>query len=398
MIRSVGSGRGPPARSAVRRRDVVPVTLPSPSTAAAPAAGADRRRRRPDVVSATLTSPSSNGVRPRGLLRLVRWRQPRRPGSRGGRGSRPVSAAAGRTGSPHGSEWSTTPLIMSGRWPRISQASVSDAAPSTTVIDPRPMTSMTWSGPTTPAVSSSTPRPSRLGFWAIRLRSRPSRFRCWKCWSTITPGSSPRPAAICAIRCLGVAPDAPKAIMWLEMALAPADVPATTAPASNRAAIASASRVPPMVELSRSWLPPVRKMPLASRTIRAACSSFAWVRVTAWSGRTPAAPSSVNTARYRSPASGPIDDAVLITAICALLPPASATNRPRMTLSRTLSSAPPMMMTVPCAMVGGVYRRRRARTRAGPGRGPSPSAATDVAVRGTDAPVHRDRSGPRARE
>ena len=87
------------------------------------------------------------------------------------------------------------------------------------------MTSMTWSGPTTPAVSSSTPSPSRLGFWAIRLSSRPSRFRCWKCWSTMTPGRTPRPAAIWAIRCLGVAPDAPNAIMWLDIADAPAEVP-----------------------------------------------------------------------------------------------------------------------------------------------------------------------------
>ena len=78
---------------------------------------------------------------------------------------------------------------------------------------PRPMTSITPSGPTTPAVSSSTPRPSSDGFWAISDSSRPSRFRCWKCWSTMTPGSIPRPAAIWAIRCFGVAPDAPNAIM-----------------------------------------------------------------------------------------------------------------------------------------------------------------------------------------
>ena len=102
------------------------------------------------------------------------------------------------------------------------------------VMLPRPITSMTWSAPTTPAVSSSTPRPSRLGFWAIRLSSRPSRLRCWKCWSMITPGSTPRPAAIWAIRCLGVAPDAPNAIMWLLIADAPADVPAITAPSWKR--------------------------------------------------------------------------------------------------------------------------------------------------------------------
>src|SRR6476659_4711125 len=38
-----------------------------------------------------------------------------------------------------------------------------------------------------------------------------------------------------------------------------------------------------------------------------------------------------------------------MTAIVAFSPPASATNRFRMTRSRTLSSAPPMMMTVPSA-------------------------------------------------
>ena len=40
-------------------------------------------------------------------------------------------------------------------------------------------------------------------------------------------------------------------------------------------------------------------------------------------------------------------EAVEITAIVAFSPPASETKRLRMTRSRTLSSAPPMMMTVP---------------------------------------------------
>ena len=40
--------------------------------------------------------------------------------------------------------------------------------------------------------------------------SRPSRFRCWKCWSMITPGRTPSPAAIWAMRCLGVAPLRPE--------------------------------------------------------------------------------------------------------------------------------------------------------------------------------------------
>ena len=62
----------------------------------------------------------------------------------------------------------------------------------------------------------------------------------------------PSPAAIWAIRCFGVAPDAPNAIMWLDIAEAPADVPAMTAPSENRSKIASARRVPPMVDDSRS--------------------------------------------------------------------------------------------------------------------------------------------------
>ena len=93
------------------------------------------------------------------------------------------------------------------------------------------MTSMMWSGPTTPAVSSSTPSPSRLGFWAIRLSSRPSRFRCWKCWSMMTPGQHAEPGGdLCHPVLRASRPDAPKAIMWLDIAEAPADVPATTAP------------------------------------------------------------------------------------------------------------------------------------------------------------------------
>ena len=50
----------------------------------------------------------------------------------------------------------------------------------------------------------------------------------------ITPGRTPRPAAIWAIRSLGVAPDAPNAIMWLLIAEAPAEVPAITAPCWKR--------------------------------------------------------------------------------------------------------------------------------------------------------------------
>ena len=75
--------------------------------------------------------------------------------------------------------------------------------------------------------------------------------------------------------------------------------------------------VPPMVEDRRIWLPPVRNTPVESWTARAESSSFAWVRVVAWMGVTCAAPSSVNTLRYISPASGPSDEALLMTAMRA---------------------------------------------------------------------------------
>src|SRR6476659_1541307 len=63
--------------------------------------------------------------------------------------------------------------------------------------------------------------------------------------------------------------------MWLLIADAPADVPAITAPCRKRSSIASANRVPPIVEASLSWLPPVRNTPVASRRVRATVSSLA---------------------------------------------------------------------------------------------------------------------------
>ena len=175
---------------------------------------------------------------------------------------------------------------MMGRWAGTSHASVSERPPSTIVTLRRPMISMTWSGPTTPAVSSSMPMPSRAGFWAMIESRRPSRLRCWKCWSTMTSGRTPRPAASWAMRCRGDAPLAPKATMWVLIAEAPALVPAITAPAAWRSWMMWAIKVPPIVELRRSWLPPVRKMPVASRRAWALASSLASARVTVWMGRT----------------------------------------------------------------------------------------------------------------
>ena len=132
------------------------------------------------------------------------------------------------------------------------------------------------------------------------------------------------------MRCLGVAPLAPNATMCVLIAEAPALVPATTEPWRWRRVIASASGVPPIVEDSRSWLPPVRKTPVASRTVRTAIGSEHCARVVAWIGCTSAAPSSVKTRRYISPANGPSEEAVQITAIRASWPPASVTKRDRM--------------------------------------------------------------------
>ena len=134
------------------------------------------------------------------------------------------------------------------------------------VTDPLPSTSITPDGLTRAAVSSSMPMPSSAGDWATSASSRPMRFRCSKCWSMITPGSSPRPALICVIRCLGVVPLVPKATMWVLMADAPALVPATIAPCLWRSMIARPSAVPPITLDRRSWLPPVMKMPVASVT------------------------------------------------------------------------------------------------------------------------------------
>ena len=60
------------------------------------------------------------------------------------------------------------------------------------------------------------------------------------------------------MRFLGVGPALPNATMWLAMALAPADVPAITAPRSCARKRASPSLVPATTWVRRDWLPPVR--------------------------------------------------------------------------------------------------------------------------------------------
>ena len=225
---------------------------------------------------------------------------------------------------------------------------------------PRPMTSMIPSGPTTPAVSSSTPRPSSDGFWAIRLSSRPRRFRCWKCWSTITPGSIPSPAAIWAIRCFGVAPEAPNAIMWLHIAEAPARRAGHHGPVPEPLEHRVGQPRAADVEASLSWLPPVRKTPVASRSASGERgSSLACGRVVAWSGRT------VLTPRSREDLAVPLARLESRGSTRSRSRRSSrpgrrrgSTKRLRMTRSRILSSAPPMMMTVRRSLNGHRLRVR----------------------------------------
>ena len=100
------------------------------------------------------------------------------------------------------------------------------------------------------AVSSSMPRPSCAGLAAIRASSRPNRFRWVKCWSTIAIGSSPSPWDTWPIRNFGVAPPLPNDTMCADRMLAPAEVPATSAPRRWAARMASPSGVPTTIVAS----------------------------------------------------------------------------------------------------------------------------------------------------
>ena len=88
--------------------------------------------------------------------------------------------------------------------------------------------------------------------------------------------SRPRPAATWVIRCLGVDARPPKATMCEDWMLAPAEVPATTAPRWCASTIASPNGVPLTTADSLSWLPPVMKIPVAlssSATRSGSCAS-----------------------------------------------------------------------------------------------------------------------------
>ena len=83
---------------------------------------------------------------------------------------------------------------------------------------------------------------------------------------------------------LGVTPGRPKATMCVAMALAPAVVPASTAPRSWARNRASPSWVPATTWVSRDWFPPARNTPVASCMAATAAGSSASSRS---SGRSP---------------------------------------------------------------------------------------------------------------
>ena len=83
--------------------------------------------------------------------------------------------------------------------------------------------------------------------------------------------------------------------MWVLMMLAPAEVPPTTAPPRCAAWMAVPSDVPVTCCASLSWLPPVRKTPLAVPTTAAMAGSPAPRRPTGRTDVTLAAPSREKT-------------------------------------------------------------------------------------------------------
>ena len=144
--------------------------------------------------------------------------------------------------------------------------------------------------------------------------------------------------------------DAPNAIMWL---LHRADAPARragddraragSARGSRRRGASRRSSTRGAAGCRRSGRCRSRRGPRAPPSRRSPAA-----RVTAWSGPDPGCAQLAEDLRgsARRPR-GPATTRCEMTAIVASRPPASATNRLRMTRSRTLSSAPPMMMTVP---------------------------------------------------
>ena len=88
---------------------------------------------------------------------------------------------------------------------------------------------------------------------------------------------SPNPGARRTLLARGDEPSSPNAIMCSLRIPAPALVPATVTPWALRWRTVRATSVPPRMVDRRSWLPPVKKIPVA-------CASRA-IRLSSWQSR-----------------------------------------------------------------------------------------------------------------
>ena len=129
--------------------------------------------------------------------------------------------------------------------------------------------------------------------------------------------------------------------------LAPAEVPATTAPALVGRDDRVAERRAADDRDSLSWLPPVMKTPVALSSAATSAGSWASSRRLRPDRDHLGGAQPRNSASYTSTTSSPSEDAVGITAIRASGPPLAATNSLRIVRRRSLSSAPPMIMRGP---------------------------------------------------
>ena len=136
--------------------------------------------------------------------------------------------------------------------------------------------------------------------------------------------------------------------MWLDWMLAPADVPPTTAPRWWAATMASPTGVPQMIELQLELVAAGHED--AGRLLEP-LDQVGVVRPPRGSRAAPRRPRRRprrGTARRRRRRSrGRGEEAVGITAMRASRPPLAATNSLRMRRLRSLSSAPPMIMSGP---------------------------------------------------
>ena len=132
---------------------------------------------------------------------------------------------------------------------------------SMTITELLPSTWNVWSGRTHTAAVSSMPTPSSSGCSRITASSRFSRWRLMKCWSTMTPRKKPRPGFSSTVSARITVKSPSPVIIGLLWHAVPAEVPPTTAPRSNAAAIAAPTGVPSSAFVIRTWSPPPKKIP-----------------------------------------------------------------------------------------------------------------------------------------